>query len=170
MMLSEQLSIIKGHQKQAPVEVVPIAQELGMDVYRVPGWPDNLSGMIRLAPEDDERYAIYVNGDHHLNRRRFTIAHETAHFVLHKNQIGDGIVDDALYRSGLSNRIEAQANRLAAEILMPWHLLDPYIDTGIDDVGQLAKIFVVSRSAMSIRLGVPFETQDDNQERARQGA
>ena len=31
----------------------------------------------------------------------------------------DGIVDDALFRSVLSNRTEAEANRLAANILMP---------------------------------------------------
>ena len=47
-------------------------------------------------------YAIFVNkGDRYKTRQRFTIAHKIAHFILHREAIGDGIVDDALYRSGL---------------------------------------------------------------------
>lgn len=60
--------------------------------------------------------AIYVNKGHHVNRRRFTTAHEIAHFILHQDFIGDGIADDGLYRSKLSNAMEAQANKLAADI------------------------------------------------------
>jgi Zn-dependent peptidase ImmA (M78 family) len=66
-------------------------------------------------------------------------------------------VDDALYRSRLSNNIEAQANRQAADILMPFHLINPLIDSGITDIQKLAERFHVSASAMSIRLGVPYE-------------
>src|SRR3546814_3829002 len=29
--------------------------------------------------------------------------------------------DDAMYRSNLSSAVEVQANRMAADILMPWH-------------------------------------------------
>lgn len=89
------------------------------------------------------------------------VAHEVAHHVLHLDSIGDGITDDALYKSGLSNRQEAQANRLAADILMPWKLLDPLLDNGEANITELADIFLVSKSAMSIRLGVPYEIRQD---------
>ncbi|MDE0307292.1 MAG: ImmA/IrrE family metallo-endopeptidase [Albidovulum sp.] len=160
MIMAEQLETIQSFQKSAPVQTVPIANCFGLEVYKSKPniWPDSLSGALRRNPEKPESFDIYVNGDHHVNRRRFTIAHEIAHFVLHRDLIGDGISDDALYRSGLSNRVEAQANALAADILMPWHLIDPKIDNGITDIGELAKIFQVSKSAMSIRMGVPYET------------
>lgn len=159
MTLKEQLTIISKHQKKAPVHVVPIAEAINVEVYRARNWPDGLSGMIRRNPEDPSRFNIYVNASHHEHRRRFTIAHELAHFIMHRDLIGDGITDDALYRSGLSNAVEAQANRLAADILMPWSLLDEIIDKGESDIAELANIFNVSKSAMSIRLGVPYEKE-----------
>ncbi|KKK54288.1 hypothetical protein LCGC14_3086240, partial [marine sediment metagenome] len=51
------------------------------------------------------------------------LAHEIAHFLLHRDRLRNGIVDDVLYRSSLSNALEAEANRLAADIIMPWHLM-----------------------------------------------
>ena len=59
--------------------------------------------------------------------------------------------------------MEAQANKLAADILMPWHLLDAELSKGISDIESLAEIFLVSNSAMSIRLRVPFEYAIDDQ-------
>lgn len=151
--------VIAAHQKTAPVQTIDIAEDLGIKVYKVDGWPNNLSAMIRA---DEERggssgYAIYVNGDHPRVRRRFSIAHEIAHFALHRNLIGDGITDDAMYRSNMSNAVEAQANRMAADILMPWHLIREAMDNGINNVEALAKHFDVSKSTMSIQLGVPYE-------------
>jgi hypothetical protein len=153
--------IIRQRQQTFPVETVPLARDLGIPVYSVDGWADDLSGMIKIENEDrnNPQYAIYVNKNHASVRRRFTIAHEIAHFLLHKDLIGDGIVDDGLYRSGLPSKIETQANNLAAEILMPWHLLNEAMKQGFNTVPLLAEAFNVSKSAMSIRLGVPYETQ-----------
>ena len=154
------METVRQYQAGPPVETIPIAHALGLEVYRVDNWPNNVSGMIeRDADEGGESgFAIYVNSGHPLVRRRFTIAHEIAHFMLHKEQIGDGVRDDALYRSGLSNRMEAEANRFAADILMPWHLLTQEIGRDHDTIPKLADIFHVSNSAMSIRIGVPYET------------
>lgn len=151
----EQRSTIRLHQQEWPVQTVPIAQALGISVYRVPGWPNDVSGMIRKSEEDggNSGYAIYVNGDHPEVRRRFTIAHEIGHFVLHKSLIGDGIVEDGLMRAqGFSSRVEYQANQFAADLLMPWHLINRAKKQGIASVEQLARAFNVSNDAMSIRL------------------
>ena len=159
MKLAEQMETIRKHQRTPPVQTVPIAKDLGLKVFKSkPGvWPSDVSGLLRRSPSDRSSFQIFVNGDHHVNRRRFTIAHEIAHFLLHRDLIGDGITDDALYRSRLSNKVEAQANAFAADILMPWHLLDPEIKGGVDTIEELAMKFQVSKSAMAIRLGVPFE-------------
>lgn len=111
--------------------------------------------MIRRNDESRGGFDIYVNASHPEVRRRFTIAHELAHVILHPNLIGDGITDDALYRSGLSNSVEAQANKLAADILMPRDKLSEYISQGITNVAELARTFNVSEQSMAIRLGVP---------------
>jgi len=165
MNLAECLRVIEKHQSQAPVKVVAIARDLGLNVYRTDEWSDKISGMIVRDPKSERSagYSIYVNGHHHEHRRRFTIAHEIAHYVLHRDFIGDGIQDDALYRSGLSTRQEVQANQMAADILMPWHLINAAMDSGTADVESLAKLFNVSLSAMSIRLGVPYETEDNGE-------
>jgi hypothetical protein len=159
-MMSEQMAIIRRHQQEPPVNVVPIARDLGLEVYRAHGWPEDQSGVIIKDNGTPSGYAIFVNAIHPEVRRRFTIAHEIAHFILHRDLIGDGIQDDTLYRSGLSNRVEAQANKLAADILMPRHLIEAVVSAGrvaADDVAGLARIFNVSRGAMSIRLlGVPY--------------
>lgn len=160
MLLSEQLDLIKKHQTKCPVQTISIAAALKLKVFKSAKgmWPNNFSGMIRRSKNDLNSYEIYTNGDHHIHRRRFTIAHEIAHYVLHKDYIGDGITEDALYRSGLSTNMEIQANRLAADILMPWHLLDEKLDNGVSDIEELAELFEVSKSSMSIRMRVPWET------------
>jgi len=159
--VSEALNAIRSMQVSAPVKVVPIANRFGLNVYSMSGWPDDLSGKIKKDPENGgpSGYAIFVNADHPRVRRRFTIAHEIAHFILHRDAIGDELLDDALYRSGLSGPMEVAANRLAADILMPWHLLNVYLQNGINSVEELAEIFDVSKSTMSIRLGVPYESR-----------
>lgn len=143
--------------KAPPVNVLSIAKLFGIRVYRVPNWEDGLSGMIKMSEEDggSSGYAIYVNAEHSEKRRRFTVAHEVAHFVLHKNLIGDGVVDDGLYRSGLSNLIEMEANNLAARILIPGVLLRKFLnDEENYSVEKLSEKFNVSPQAMAIRLRV----------------
>ncbi len=147
--------IIKKHQQNVPIQIVPIANELGINVYKVDDWPDNLSGKLQKDKESPAGFSIYVNAKHAKERRRFTIAHEIAHFILHRHLIEDDVVDDALYRSGFSNAIESSANKMAADILMPWRLIDRAITSGIATVPDLAAKFNVSNSAMSIRLGIP---------------
>lgn len=161
MLVTEQMNIIEKYQQSAPVQTVPIAKELGVSVYRAPDWDNDISGMIIADKEMGGKsgYAIFVNGQHPEVRRRFTIAHEIAHFILHPHLIGDGIVEDALLRAeGLSNQVETQANQMAADILMPWHLISAYQNRGAKTVTILANTFNVSRDAMSIRLlGIPYQ-------------
>lgn len=137
------------------MQTVNIANALGIKVYRVPNWPGDLSGMVRRNDDAVGGFDIFVNANHPEVRRRFTIAHEIAHVILHPHLIGDGITDDALLRSGLSNSVEAQANRLAADILMPRDKLNECIQGGMTSVPILARHFQVSEQSMAIRLGVP---------------
>lgn len=156
--LERKLGIVNDHieNSQLPIKVIPLAKALGINVFAT-DWPQKISGKIQ---KDEDRggasgFAIYVNKNHPETRRRFTVAHEIAHYVLHETEIGDGIFDDALYRSGLSNQIEIQANGLAADILMPKNALEQRYADDVDVV-ELAREFNVSTEAMSIRLNNLF--------------
>lgn len=154
-MTNNEYEIIRKHQEKAPVDVLAIARDLEIEVFEDDELPSKMSG---LLSGDDDGYYIIVNAKHHPNRQRFTIAHEIAHFVLHRDSIGDGIQDNALYRSHLSGRQETEANKMAADILMPWELIDEIIENSKrPTVEGLAKKLRVSRGAMSIRLGVPLD-------------
>ncbi len=97
-----------------------------------------------ILKEYNGEYAIYSNRKDPKVRRRFTYAHELAHFLLHKEHISDRLRENLLFRSILSNQQEIEANNLAADVLMPLPILN-----------ELAEIFDVTRSAMLIRLGIP---------------
>ena len=93
----------------APVNVEGLALELGLKVHRDASMVPEISGKIMKASPPmggPAGYAIFVNYTHSRGRQRFTIAHEIAHFVLHRDLIGDGIADDALYKSKLNEWYE----------------------------------------------------------------
>jgi len=145
--------VLRDHQQTAPVKVGEIAKALGVRVV-ISELPRGVSG--KLSRESEDHWVIRVNRHEHKNRQRFTIAHEIAHFVLHRSEIKHELTDDTFYRSGLSERREWEANRLAAEILMPWDLLRQEMQGGQKrSPAELAEIFGVSEAAMHIRLGLP---------------
>ncbi|MFN3675770.1 MAG: ImmA/IrrE family metallo-endopeptidase [Sphingomonas pseudosanguinis] len=144
---------IARHQQEAPVKVGAIASDLGVKVV-ISDLPLAVSGMLTLDQGDRKTWTIKVNRHEHRNRQRFTIAHEIAHFVLHRDVIGNELVDDTFYRSGLSEKREFEANALAAEILMPWPLIKQLMQHGERDIEILAQALQVSSAALKIRLGV----------------
>jgi hypothetical protein len=146
--------IINEHQKTAPVDVTAIAHDLGIHVWEMRNLPENISGKIFRDSLNggDSGFSIGVKASESFRRKRFTVAHEIAHYILHRDKIGDELADDAMYRSGLSTREEVEANQLAADILMPVALIRRYQVNGITDAGTLADYFKVSEPAMRVRL------------------
>jgi hypothetical protein len=146
---------IEKFQDAPPVRLPDLAHALGVPIKAATLAP-GISGEIRPTADG---YVIRVNRHDPPKRQRFTVAHELAHFLLHRDQIGQGIEDDVLYRSSLSDRREQQANRLAADILMPSALLtearEAADEKGVGDVAlYLADQFGVSEAAMRIKLGL----------------
>jgi len=144
--------VIAEHQKTAPVNVESLARALGLKVYRA-RLEDGVYGKLIRDSEHGgtSGYSIYVNTFDAPVRQRFTIAHEIAHFVLHRDLIDSEIVDRQMYRSNLGNVYETQANRLAADILMPASLVRKEFQA-CRDAASLARRFDVSAEAMEIRL------------------
>jgi Zn-dependent peptidase ImmA (M78 family) len=145
--------------------VEEIAEGYGIEVRYEPA-EDELSGALIRKPGE---IVIGVNASHHPNRQRFTIAHEIAHYLLHKGV--DVHVDQDFrinlrdQRSEAFSREEIEANRFAAELLMPTEFIEKdagrfqYIDE--DAKQRLANRYLVSKDAMGLRLaklGIVYPT------------
>jgi Zn-dependent peptidase ImmA (M78 family) len=146
---------VRPYQVSLPVDVAGISEALGVKVWEIV-LPKEISGKLFADPNSRSRFSIGVNQAEEFRRKRFTIAHELAHYLLHQNLMTDGMLqDNTLYRSGLSNHREREANLLAADILMPHHLIRQLIAEDVRNVCDLAARLQVSESAMNIRLGIP---------------
>lgn len=152
----DMVSLIQRRQRSSPVDLAGIAEDLGVNL-----WEENLAadiwGKIFRDQENGGRsgFSIVVAKSDPFVRKRFTAAHEIAHFLLHRNQIGNGVVDKVLYRSNLSDTTERDANQLAAEILMPVSLLQEMLGEGISKSAEIARALQVSEAALKIRMGSP---------------
>lgn len=156
MAQKSEIQIVGRRMKQAPVDLKAIFADLGIDYKEV---QMNESGEISRTGDS---FTVRVNETESETRRRFTAAHELGHYLLHRDLMGDGKTmhrhGDSLYGTvGQSGNVtfnrehEVQANRIAAQIVMPKKLVEAkFVET--KEAGALAKQFGVSKAAMEIRL------------------
>lgn len=157
----EERHIIEPFLQEVPVRIASIARALGVEVKSATLKP-RISGQIQKSETSASGFRIRVNRHESPTRQRFTIAHEIGHYLLHRDEIGDGIEDTILYRSTLSDYREAEANRMAAELLMPrkkiLEFLKLFGGSATRTVAQaMAEKFDVSEAAMCVRLGIPWQ-------------
>lgn len=140
--------------RSVPVNPIQIAYDLKYAVNAAVFSDPNQSGRI-LVRSGNVR--IDVNARDAVTRRRFTIAHEIGHAVLHLDGVESGEISDS---AAQFNRVatlnpreprEAEADRFAAVLLMPEALVREQFEN-VQDIDTLAKMFVVSNEAMKIRL------------------
>lgn len=150
--------ILNRYADQIPVPVGRLAMELGLTVS-IASLSPSISGLIEPFEGAASGFRIRINRYEIDERQRFTVAHEIAHFLLHRDYIRTGIVDNVMYRSSLSSKREAEANRLAADIIMPYGKVLEELDRlggSRDEISAtaLARTFKVSLPAMKVRLGI----------------
>lgn len=160
-------SISEDYELTVPVDVITLAKKMGM-IVKEGDFEDSLSG---FAVKENGVKFIGVNKDHSPVRQRFTVAHEIGHLFLHSQDRvnydqGSSVV---MLRDGHSSEgtdmKEIEANRFAAELLMPedevrndislqggFDLMEEDKDKSTKFVEKLAKKYNVSTQAMSIRL------------------
>ena len=167
--LAERLLVTHGVQA-APVDVYHMAAALGAQIHDDAA-AAGLSGFL-VRDVNSRRALIGVNSSHPPARKRFTIAHEIGHLVLHE---GDALHVDRREGVDLGLRVkrrdsessmgtddeEKEANLFAAELLMPLSLLEADLlemkmgapqDEDEDIIGRLAGRYGVSVQAMTFRL------------------
>lgn len=142
-----------------PIDPVKIALKIGIPVRDVQFKniaKDSICGGII---KEKESIQIYVNKYDPINRKRFTIAHELGHYFLGHLENKGEYVD--LHRDiNNGNKInEIEANSFAAALLMEKERVEYAFNTlkkaGFSDgniICELAELFAVSTSAMSLRM------------------
>lgn len=158
--------LTKFNIKSIPVPVERIASKLKLAIMPY-DFGQSVSGALFIQ---EEGVSIGVNPSESGVRRRFTIAHEIGHYLLHRNKESlfvdkKGMGMKIHYRDEESstgeNKQEREANAFAAALLMPKVLIQKKItqlyeqdaDQSPDDIiYKLSKSFEVSNVAMSYRL------------------
>lgn len=155
---------------EPPINVDEIASILGITV--IEDIDMNHLGDTGYIKVENGKPVIWINSLDNMNpyRRRFTLAHELGHFCLHilPNK-KDGMfvdTDETLSRNAYWDIKELQANKFAANLLMPIRLIEnvgtEFIKKYHEKYGQyptvsefiesMSNIFEVSKQAMTYRL------------------
>lgn len=148
-----------------PVEIVRICKENGLTVFEEYLDAD-VSGLIVVDKKEWPKYKtnqfIIVNLTESAVRRRFTIAHELAHFILHRNGNSLYAHRDMVADGTIKKSVEQEANYFAANVLMPEKLIREKAEELKDSVWgklpnfvlikEIADYFVVSEAAAEVRL------------------
>ncbi len=130
-----------------PLDVEGLADKFDITI-NLESLENDLSGI--LYKDDAGKWIIVVNQLHHENRRRYTIAHELGHYILHRH-LKDRFEDEIFFRGGKPLNEEYQANEFANCILMPEQKFRQFIKDGVNTIETLASEFHVSTIALRIR-------------------
>lgn len=152
--------ILRDHNLvEIPVDPLKVARAMNIKVMNAKFSEPDKSGAI---VKRQNTISIYVNYDDPPHRKRFTIAHEIGHLLLHMSAANDyeEIVDtEDNFRStdiiehGWSEerKMEWEANIFAAALLMDGEMIKKEWKNE-NDLRMMAWKFQVSESAMAIRL------------------
>ena len=144
---------------EMPVPVVSVAKNLGIVISEIDmptlevGGSKKPSGILTQV---SDIWTILLNKEDAHTRKRFTIAHEIGHFLLHKTDtlfIVDSFVSgETFYRTEASDLdMEKEANFFAASLLMPETKVRELFAT-FQNPSELANQFGVSEVSMTFRL------------------
>ena len=136
------------------------------DMATAPGAPElpddqSLSGL--LLADQKQIWCNASEGVQWPGRRRFTIAHELGHWVMHRPGQQSlfcrrgTVVEDGEFEAARAERpplpeIEEEANAFAAALLMPARLIERHYYESGRDFERMCELFGSSQAAMGKRL------------------
>lgn len=144
-------AIIRPFLQRAPVDLAGMVAALGMGLKMQARLPKGTWGQIsREVRGGREIFTIEISARCPPAARRYTLAHELAHALLHRSMFEDDAEYEA-YQGRAHKRMERQADRFAADLVMPAPLVREEFRTNPMLVHLIRK-FDVSEAAMRIRL------------------
>ncbi|MGR3813389.1 MAG: ImmA/IrrE family metallo-endopeptidase [Cognatishimia activa] len=158
--MQSELDIVRRAMENPPVDVAGIIRNLGITYISEP-MTRGKSGFIE---HENGKFTIRVNSSEAPQRRKFTAAHELAHYLLHREMLvkkgglarhSDSLFDEYAHENPygpFTPSHEVEANQLAAEIIMPKSAVRENYDELFDNYDVVAELFGVSQTAMKIRL------------------
>lgn len=152
--------ILRDHDLfDVPVDPLKVAKALGIKVMNAVFSQPNKSGAVAKRGQE---YSIFLNTNEPPSRKRFTIAHEIGHRLLHMSSSEDSefidtednfrtaeAIDSEIWDA--DRRREWEANAFAGALLMNEALLKEKWQA-CKDSSYLAWMFQVSETAMVVRL------------------
>jgi Zn-dependent peptidase ImmA (M78 family) len=133
-----------------PIDPFRISRRIGLDVVEVELKGSTVGALVKKHGRSPR---IVVNARDHVNRRRFTCAHELGHYIRYSDDAEE--YERITYRNELSSRgtypEEVYANEFAACLLMP-ELEVRRLCVEQAFAWEMAELFGVSREAMRFRL------------------
>ncbi len=152
----------KFNLETVPVDVKKIAQEMNIVIEEANFENENISGYLKRKSKEGNPLIVVRTQDLE-NRKRFTIAHELGHYILHKDDsvlVDGNLIFRDIISSTASDIKEIQANQFASELLMPTVLLLEDIEKKMklkidlfQIIKELAYQYGVSNEAMTIKVG-----------------
>lgn len=152
-----------GTKEFYPVPIIDIAKEIGFKIFEMTPEERDLSGLVGISLEYEEDFGtdkiIAVNSDDNYGHKRFTIAHEIAHYIFDFDEKNEISYYNTYYTNEHSETPEERrANYFAACLLMPEkqfrNKYKEFFDKNslLETTKKLADTFKVSPEAVRRRL------------------
>jgi Zn-dependent peptidase ImmA (M78 family) len=141
-----------------PVDLRIVVEKVGLEYQEVDYFSEDIDGMI---VQMEGRVIAVANLNQSPNRRRFSLAHELGHHLLHPDRT---VLDD---RSSIDSPppesdefsskdpYEAEADIFAGELLVPLPMLKQHFKSGMT-AADVARLFAVSEQVASIAITTHF--------------
>lgn len=143
---------------EPPVDLRLITEKEGLEYQEVDYFPDDVDALIiQMA----QRTIAAVNKNQSPNRRRFSLAHELCHHLLHRDR---SLLEDRMTvdweppsREEIHSKdvFEAEADIFAGELLIPLPFLKKAFKPGLT-APDIARLFEVSEEAASVAISIHF--------------
>lgn len=137
-----------------PIPVIEIAEGEGLSISSTSMDDLNSNGKIACAALILSSKAILVEKNDSIQRKRFSVAHEIGHYLMHHAQLERNPDLGIIYRAPIEREtdpLEQEANFFAAHLLVPTEMLK-YWHSITQSQQELATIFSVSMEVIGWRL------------------
>jgi Zn-dependent peptidase ImmA (M78 family) len=134
-------------------DLTEIAKALGVDVFEFDPSDSEINGVIQYRDSENEAFRprIYLKREMQPTRKRFTLAHELGHFLLHPQKEKFRLDTYNYSLDSEESMEESEANYFAASLLVPKDRLTKVM-TVTKNTEEVARYFGVSVPVIENRL------------------